>query len=173
MRRWHVRPVASSMASFISTGFNVTLELLMVVSWAIVGFIMVLITADVLGRYLFSTPIIGTLELTEAIMPFAIFFALAHAQASGGHIRVSVVTGRLPYRLGQWVDILAHVVALAFFGFLTWYSGMTAVESWQYREASEGLLRIPLYPAKFGISIGSAAMALQLVRDLLSRVRLL
>ncbi|MEE9568798.1 MAG: TRAP transporter small permease subunit, partial [Candidatus Binatia bacterium] len=71
------------------------------------------------------------------------------------------------------VDILAHLVALFFFLFIAWQSGNSALSSWEFRESSEGLLQIPIYPAKFAVALGSLLMGGQLLNDTLNRLRLL
>jgi TRAP-type C4-dicarboxylate transport system permease small subunit len=136
-------------------------------------FMMFLITFDVFGRYLLSRPITGTLEITEFLMVFVVFLSISCVQQRKGHIRVQILTRLLSPKAEIAVDILAHLVALFFFLFIAWQSGNSALSSWEFRESSEGLLQIPIYPAKFAVALGSLLMGGQLLNDILNRLRLL
>lgn len=80
---------------------------------AIVIFIMMFyITADVLGRDIFSRPIPGTYEVSEMLMVLVVFLGLAYTQAMGGHIRTEVLLRFFPPRGRLIVEIISN---LAFF----------------------------------------------------------
>lgn len=87
----------------------------------------------------------------------ATFLALAHTLRAGGHIRVNLVTGRLPER-GQ-VVIEGFVLLLSGFliGFATWFMGGLVLESLHYGDVSTGIIPIPLWipqsVATFGIGL--------------------
>ncbi|MFQ5850539.1 MAG: TRAP transporter small permease subunit [Candidatus Binatia bacterium] len=155
------------------TRFGRAVALMNSLSGLVLFFMMFLITFDVAGRYLLSEPITGTLEITEFLMVFVIFLSISCVQQRKGHIRVQILTRRLPPKAEIAVDILAHLVALLFFLLIAWQSGASALSSWEFREASEGLLQIPIYPPKFAISLGSLLMGGQILSDILSRLRLL
>ena len=76
---------------------------------------MLLTTADAMGRYLFNAPIVGAYELTEKYLMVAmIFFGLSYAFRGGVFIRVTFLVDRLPPPLKLATDHLAHLVSLAF-----------------------------------------------------------
>src|SRR3989304_943515 len=56
---------------------------------------MLLVGADISGRRVLNKPIPGTFEVTEFLIAFVVFFALAYTQKAGGHVRVLVLTSRL------------------------------------------------------------------------------
>ena len=132
---------------------------------------MILITVDVTGRYLFNSPIPGTLEFTEFLMVFVVFLSMAYVQMRQRHIRVELLTRRLPKRVEDGLAVVILVVAAVFFALLAWQSWLSAMSAFEYREASEGLIQIPIYPPKFAIPFGSAVMVVQLLRDMIARVR--
>lgn len=141
------------------------------VSGYILFFMMIMITVDVTGRYLFNSPIPGTLEFTEFLMVFVVFFSMAFVQLEKRHIRVELVTQRLPKKLDDGMSIATLLIGAVFFGLLAWQSWFSAWSAFEYREASEGLIQIPIYPPKFAIPFGSAIMVVQLLRDAARRAR--
>lgn len=127
-------------------------------------------TGDVVGTQFFGWPVPGALEITESTMVLVVFGALAYAQIRNGHIRVELVYTHVRPRGQAAMDVLASVAAMVFFGLLAWQAYGEAVISWQIDETADGLIRFPLYPARWILVIGTALMiarlALDLVRDL-------
>ena len=135
------------------------------ISGYLLFFMMLLITVDVTGRYVFSSPIPGTLEFTEFLIVFVVFFSMAYVQLTKRHICVELVTQRLPRRVGDGLAVVVLLIAAVFFVLMcwqSWYSGLSALE---YREASDGLVQIPVYPPKLAIPFGAALIAVQMLRD--------
>jgi TRAP-type C4-dicarboxylate transport system permease small subunit len=135
------------------------------ISGYLLFFMMLLITVDVTGRYVFSSPIPGTLELTEFLIVFVVFFSIAYVQLTKRHICVELVTQRLPRRAADGLAVVVLVIAAVFFALVCWQSWNSAVSSLEYLEASDGLVQIPVYPPKFAIPFGSALIGLQMLRD--------
>lgn len=134
-------------------------------------FMMLMITVDVTGRYLFASPIPGTLEFTEFLMVFVVFFSLSYVQLKKRHICVELVTQRLPIKVADGLAIVTLLVAALFFGLMAWQASLSAASAFEYREASEGLIQIPIYPPKLAIPFGCAIMVIQLLRDASDRLR--
>ena len=134
-------------------------------------FMMLMITVDVTGRYLFASPIPGTLEFTEFLMVFVVFLSLPYVQLKKRHICVELVTQRLPIKVADGLAVVTLLVAALFFGLMAWQSWLSAASSFEYLEASEGLIQIPIYPPKFAIPFGSVIMVIQLLRDASDRLR--
>lgn len=128
-------------------------------------FMMLLITVDVTGRYVFSSPIPGTLEFTEFLIVFVVFFSMAYVQLTKRHICVELLTQRLPRRVADGLAVVVLVIAAVFFVLMCWQSWHAGVSSLEYREASDGLVQIPVYPPKLAIPFGAALIAVQLLRD--------
>jgi len=125
-------------------------------------------TADVVGTQFLGTPVPGALELTESTMTLIVFGALAYAQIRRAHIRVELLYTRVGRRARLVLDILAHIAALIFFGLLAWQGVGEAMFSWSIDEATVGLIRFPLYPARWILVLGTVLLLLQLVLDLVS-----
>ncbi len=63
-------------------------------------FVLILwVTTDVAGRYLFNKPIVGSLEITELLMAVMVFSGLAYTGVLRAHIRIDTLVGRFPERV--------------------------------------------------------------------------
>jgi TRAP-type C4-dicarboxylate transport system permease small subunit len=62
--------------------------------------------------------------------------------------------------------VFADLAALTFFGLMLWQAINEAQYSYQIREATVGLIRFPLYPARIVLAAGTGLLILRLVLDL-------
>ncbi|MCG6121271.1 MAG: TRAP transporter small permease [Microvirga sp.] len=123
-------------------------------------------TADVIGTQMLGQPIAGARELTESTMVLIVFGALTYAQIKRSHIRVEIIYLAVGARAKAAMDVLACVCAIIFFGLLLWQGYAEAMFSTQIGEATVGLVRFPLYPARWILVAGTSLMLLRLVLDL-------
>lgn len=129
-----------------------------------------LTAADVLGRYVFDLPIIGSVELTEMLMVAVIFSGIPLATATGGQISVDIVTLTLGPKTRKAQAVLAHLIATAasfFFGTVTWSRALAA------RELGDEttMLTLPLAPMVFFMSVMLFLNSLGHAADLWRAVR--
>lgn len=123
-------------------------------------------TADVIGTQMFGMPIAGARELTESTMVLIVFGALTYAQIKRSHIRVEIIYLAVGPRAKAAMDVFAGLCALLFFGLLLWQAYDEAIFSMQIGEATVGLIRFPLYPARWILVAGTALMIVRLALDL-------
>jgi TRAP-type C4-dicarboxylate transport system permease small subunit len=128
-------------------------------------------TADVVGTQFLGWPIPGAVELTESTMVLIVFGALAFVQIRRGHIRVELVYSHMGPRVRSAMDALADLAAMVFFGLLLWQAIGEAMLSLRIREATLGLIRFPLYPARWTIVVGTGLLIVQLGLDLFHDVQ--
>src|SRR5207248_10882292 len=107
---------------------------------------MLICFAVVVGTNFFDWPVPGTLEITESTMVLIVFGALAFTQEKRSHIRVEILYALFGPRLQSFLDMLTHLIALAFFCLLAWYSFGELAYSWEISESTMGTIRFPLYP---------------------------
>ena len=126
---------------------------------------MVLVVANIVGRYLFNKPLTGTLEFTESLLVLIIFCSVALTQYEGGHIRVNLVTRRLPPPVARGLTIAAMLAGCAFFTWCSYGAWIFALQSYSFNEQEWGEVVFPLWPMKFVVFFGLAALALQFLLD--------
>jgi TRAP-type C4-dicarboxylate transport system permease small subunit len=125
----------------------------------------VLGAADVVGTQFFGRPVHGALEITESTMVVIVFGALTYAQIRRNHIRVELFYTRMGPRMQGAMDAFADVMAIVFFGLLLWQASFEAIFSFQIDESTFGLIRIPLWPARFVLVAGTGLLIIQLTVD--------
>lgn len=99
-----------------------------------------LVTASVLGRWLFNKPIPADFEFVEIGVGIAVFAFLSYTQMRGGHIAVDTFTRCLSPRLNAVLDGVWALVLCAFLGMFAWGLASGAAEARQYGET---LIQLP------------------------------
>jgi TRAP-type C4-dicarboxylate transport system permease small subunit len=126
--------------------------------------------ADVVGTQILRVPVPGPRELTESTMVVIVFGALTYAQIRRAHIRVELIYLRTPPRMQAALDVFAALCGVVFFGLLLWQALNEALYSYQIGEATVGLIRFPLWPARFVLAAGTALLIARLVLDIIADV---
>ena len=130
-------------------------------------FSMFLGVADIVGTQVLLIPVPGPRELTESTMVMIVFGALAYAQIRRAHIRVELLYLNMPPRVRAVMDVITDLAAIAFFGLILSEAISEAQYSYQIKEATTGLIRFPLWPARFTLVAGCSLMILQLCLHLI------
>src|SRR6201995_5667837 len=101
-------------------------ELVLLYLGVLANFAMMCLTsADAFSRYLFNAPILGAMEITEKyLMVASIFLGLSYAYRGGLFIRVTFLVDRLSGNAKLFADYFAHVVSVAFCGFMVYATGL-------------------------------------------------
>ena len=126
---------------------------------------MMLVVANVLGRYLFNAPLTGTLEFTESLLVLIIFLSVALTQYDGGHIRVTLLTRRLPRACARALTVFCMLAGAVFFAWCAYAAWKFAAQSWSFNEQEWGTVVFPLWPVKFVVFVGIAMLAIQFLLD--------
>jgi len=122
--------------------------------------------ADIVGTQILLIPVPGPRELTESTMVLIVFGALAYAQIRRAHIRVELFYFQMPPRIRATMDVITDLAAIAFFGLILSEAFSEARYSLQIGEATDGLIRFPLWPARFVLAAGCALVIVQLLLHL-------
>ena len=115
-----------------------------------------LVVADVVGRTVFSAPVKGTPEIVSMSIVIICFLLAGYAVQSGGMIYTDVFSGMFGVRGRAAAQLLSAVLGIVFFGLIVWgsYEPMLhAIASGEYE--GEGALRVPVWPARTVVVIGS------------------
>lgn len=121
--------------------------------------------ADVVGLFVFNSPLPGAFEITETLLVASVFLALALAQAKGRHIRVDVFLRLLPRPARRALDLAGQLLTAALFGLISWMSWDVAAGSLAVGEYSAGLIHFPVWPARVALALGASLMTLQTLAD--------
>jgi TRAP-type C4-dicarboxylate transport system permease small subunit len=132
-----------------------------------------LVVGDVLGRVLFNQPIKGTPEIVSTSIVIICFLQAGFAIRSGGMLNVDVFVKRLPPGGQSWMCAAGALLGAALFGFLCVSSWEGALHAWQSSEfEGEGALRVPAWPTRFVMVIGTGMAATSYLLMMAENIRL-
>ncbi|MEY3626798.1 MAG: hypothetical protein RL163_1297 [Pseudomonadota bacterium] len=127
--------------------------------WAFV--LCFLVVADVSGRVLFNSPVKGTPEIISLSIVVICFLQAGFAIRSGGMLNVDTLVVRFSPRTQSWFAAWGALVGAIFFAVICYGSLDGAAHAWNSGEyEGEGALRVPVWPAKFVIVLGTALASL-------------
>ncbi len=149
----------------LRTAFGRILSLCGLFAGVVLMAVMVLVVANALMRYLFNLPIAGTLELTEGALPIIVFLSLAMTQYHGGHIKVVLLTRRLPENLRRAAVVLAMLAGAGLFAWAAYAGWKLTAKSIAIGEIERGSIRYPLWPVKGAIALGMVLLTIQFLID--------
>lgn len=121
--------------------------------------ICVLIMAQVIARN-FGSTVRDAEEFAAWAMAAAGFFGLPYALHCGSHIRVEVVMRFIPRSLHHPMEVLVSVIGWALSAYLAWYCTAFVLESYRFKEVSQGLIPVPLWLPQLPMAIGTILLML-------------
>ena len=130
---------------------------------------MLLTSVDVTARSLWSRPIPGTLELSSYMLAILILLGVAYTHQMRGHVRVTMLTDRLPEKWRESLNIITTLLTLFIVVIVLWQGIVVAFES----GAVSDMLRIPELPFRLLVSVAALLMAFELIFDLVDSFRAL
>jgi TRAP-type C4-dicarboxylate transport system permease small subunit len=98
----------------------------------------------------------GTPEIVSFSIVIILWLQAAYAIRTGGMIWVDALHVHLPFRAQRACDVLGALLGIAFFALICWGSVDPALYAWTSNEfEGEGALRVPVWPARFLVVLGS------------------
>jgi len=127
-------------------------------------------TMDIITTNVLSIPVPGAFELSESGLIMLLFFGLAVTSRSGSHIKVDILTNRLPVRGQKICDAIGYLFTSVLFAFWTQQMYFLALKSFRIRETANGLLQFPIYIVKMAAFLGIMIATIEILRRLLISV---
>lgn len=133
---------------------------------AFVVFVMMLyITANVIGRYLFDAPLRGTAEVGVTGMVLVVFLPLAYVQARKQHMVLDVLTPRSA-RGKAIADALIHLLGFGLLAILSWQTWLWGWNALVTQELMAGSIEIIVWPFKLLVALAWSLMCIQFAIDI-------
>lgn len=122
--------------------------------------------ADVIGRYLFNKPIIGTMERSQVFLALMVVLGWGYTQIARGHVTVEFFLRRFPSRVRAITNFVTNFLVLVLFSLIVWQAVITAK---LYHEAGRLIFTIhwPLAPFQLFVSLGALVLCLVLIMDMI------
>ena len=133
---------------------------------------MLLICADIFGRYFLRHPVPGTMHIVSYYFMVAfIFLPLANVQFRKEHVVTLFFSQKLPQLWKDMLDLFAQLLMFAMFFIVAWYTWDKALYAFSISEAVEETYRVVTWPVHFYLPIASWALCLQLIIDIVDTSR--
>ena len=118
---------------------------------AVVLFLMMMVTAvDVIGRYLFNTPLAGGFELTEMMLAALIYCGLPLVSKRREHIVIDTFDTFMSSNVKRVLDIAADVVCFLTLSGIGYLIFRRAVRVADYGDTTN-VLKLPLAPVAYAM----------------------
>lgn len=122
--------------------------------------IMAAVTFEVISRYAFNAPTDWAWVLNKQIFGFYVMIAGGYALIKKSHINIEMLYDRFPPVMKTAVRFLTLLAAFCFLGSLLWNGVFMGLDAWEARETAHGVLKLPLYPLKMFIPVGTGLFLL-------------
>ena len=135
---------------------------------------MLYVTANVIGRYVFRTPVTGMILIVGLMLVPITFLTLAIAwYKRGSFITINIIQNRLKGKVLWGVQFAIFLLALVVFGGLLLYgSAVGVIESYIRGEiVGEGLIRTLAWPWRATVLIGMVLFVIRVFLDLVTMIR--
>jgi TRAP-type transport system small permease protein len=138
------------------------------ISEVILFLMMLLVAADVVGRYFINKPIKGDIEIQELMMVLIVFLALPFSQIEKVHIFVELLVSHLKGRLKSILESTTYLMGFGIIVMLVWQLGL---RGWHGitspRPETTSILQIPISPFIMIAALGLALMGVEWLIDLI------
>jgi TRAP-type C4-dicarboxylate transport system permease small subunit len=129
---------------------------------------MMLITAtDVVSRGIWRWPIPGAVELSSYMLAIFILLGVAYTHQVKGHVRVTILTSRLPDRAEHLVGIVTNLLSFFIIGLMAWQGWVVGIEETTVSD----MLRVPQLPFRLLVFVAGVFLCAELVIDLVLSVK--
>jgi TRAP-type transport system small permease protein len=135
-----------------------------------IGFMMIIITCDVVLRYTFNSPITGSVEIVEFTMICAVFPALALCALVDGHVKVDLVLQRFPRRIQSIFDSVTYLAGLSVCIVILWQAISESIYI-QQRDMTSSLLDIPIFPFYWVIAISYVLLSVVIILKVIQKIQ--
>jgi C4-dicarboxylate transporter DctQ subunit len=160
----------SSTLLFIEGNIRHIEDLLNLASVFIIMFLMFFATTEIVGRYLFNSPVPGHVEIVELIMAGVVFFGIAYTERVGGHVRMELfVTRVLKGRAYHIAEAITAALSLFVYIFILIFTFKASVFAFQMGD-NTAYLYWPTWPSKFAVPLGSLFLCIRFLIEIIQHV---
>lgn len=116
-----------------------------------------LILADIIGRGVFASPVYGTAEMVTTSIVIIVFLQAGYAIRSRSMLKADFLVNHLPAAVQRVLLAFGYLLGAAFFLMIItggWEESILSYVENEYE--GEGALRVPSWPARWTVLLGSA-----------------
>ena len=132
-------------------------------------FMMGLGTTDVIGRYLFNNPILGTLEIFEILLPAIVLLGLGYTQEKRGHVTMELLVTQFSPRTKTILEIATNGCALIISVLILWRGWILTILYWRMGRTIP-TLDVPMFLPQLFVPLGALVLSLVLMVQMLENI---
>lgn len=121
-----------------------------------------LILAQIIARMI-GVIIPSSEDFAGWLLSSTIFLGLAYTFNTGGHIRLTILLGRLSGNKRRIFELFTLSVGIAIVGYLAYYTGYTVYESYDFEDVTDTYLAMPLWVVQLPMAVGSSCFLFVIV----------
>lgn len=134
--------------------------------------LMIIILVDIGGRIFFQAPLAGTPEIVKNSIVIIVFLQLAYTMRRNRHVRSSLVLNKLHPKIKTIIEVISSLLGAFIFLSLIMTSWGFMITSFIAKEFEmAGSLKIPTYPVRMSIVIGSFLMFVECLRIIMMKTK--
>lgn len=141
---------------------------IMWISYIAICSMILMIVVDVIGRFVFNRPLPATVDMSELVLPWIIFLPMAYTLAIKGHVRVTLLTSRVPLRSQKCLEAFACILGFAIFVLLAIRGWSFFWDSFIIRERMLAPIYLPMFIGKLAMPIGLVLIAFQFLLQIVN-----
>ncbi|MEM0488165.1 MAG: TRAP transporter small permease [Thermoproteota archaeon] len=145
--------------------FDWLLHCLMTIGAVIIVLDAIVVSLDVLARYMFNFTCVQLFEIVEFSLLWMTFLGAAWLLQEGGHVRVELLVSRLSLKRKRAFERFVLFLVLVLLGVLVLYSIKMVMEHAQSGTKLAGVLRPKRWIVEVIIPIGLAFMFIETARE--------
>jgi TRAP-type C4-dicarboxylate transport system permease small subunit len=137
------------MMNFVLQAFDVATKItrwLAILAAVGIALLMIVNFTDIIGTKFFLRSVPGALDISEELMVFLTLLPIAFVALERGHIRITLLEGRMPLAVRFVLQIIQYVIATLITGFITWRVFVQFQKTLEVVQLKEGL-DLPIWPA--------------------------
>lgn len=144
---------------------RVTLWLAWLAGLALI-FMVGLISAGVVLRYVFASPVLGLNEINQLTAVVLVMAALPYCTLHNGHVGVDVFDNAIG-RIGRFIgDVGSRLLSCFALSVLVWRATLKSLDAWEFEDATN-MLDLPVWPFYAVLALGAAICVLIYVVQIL------
>ena len=137
---------------------------------ALVFLLMLLVSAEIVARHIFNSPIPGHVEAATLSLVLILYLGLAYAQLMHAHVRVEIFIFRVKGKKREILESLTLFLSLIPSVLMLWATAQKAIVSVKGREFVSGVANFPVWPGRCAVAFGFILLSLTLTVQMLSHL---
>ncbi len=147
----------------METAIRTTEKIALSISGVSIVLIMLIVSVDAMGRYIFSAPLTWSYDFVSYyLMVFATYFALSDTFRNGDHISLTLFRPHMNRKLKAGLDVIWGLLSLIIFAIIAVGAWEATISAYQNRRYLPGTIPWPVWISYLPIALGSFLLVLRL-----------